>query len=455
MKNIISIRNAAATLIAIVAATISSFANAPSNDNFANAIDLGTERVVHVTSTNAEATKEPGEPNHAFNPGGSSIWFKWTAPSRRLAQISLVRSNFNTLMAVYLGTSLANLDMVASANDIGDFVQSAVRFHPEPGQTYYIAIDGATFPGQPVATGTVQLDIVPSLTRTSSDFGRDGRTDLAVFRPSDGTWYVLHSGSNRYEAIRWGMNGDIPVPGAYTTTENYTELSVFRPSTGMHYVLQTTETGVPMKTFQYGQAGDIPIQGNFLDSTATDISVFRPSNGTWYFLDSNAPEFNAEIPFGQAGDIPVPGDYSDDATTDIAVFRPSNGVWYIQTLEPSESGDIPFDVGAPHSIQFGQAGDKPVQGDYDGDGITDPAIFRPSDGYWWVLQSSNRVKRACPWGLGTDIPTPGDYDGDGKFDFAVFRPSNGMWYILQSSDNQLRAEHWGMNGDIPVTSNIR
>jgi hypothetical protein len=86
--------------------------------------------------------------------------------------------------------------------------------------------------------------------------------------------------------------------------------------------------------------------------------------------------------FGQPGDIPVRGDYDGDDRIDIAVYRPSTGVWYIQ---PSHHdcyalGGCPF-----VSVQWGQDGDVPVPGDYDGDGRTDIAVWRPSNGMWWIL----------------------------------------------------------------------
>ena len=58
------------------------------------------------------------------------------------------------------------------------------------------------------------------------------------------------------------------------------------------------------------------------------------------------------------------------------------------------------------------------------------------DGIWYILRSSDGVVTATPWGTGTlnDAPVPGDYDGDGKTDIAVWRPGDGMWYILRSSD---------------------
>ena len=98
------------------------------------------------------------------------------------------------------------------------------------------------------------------------------------------------------------------------------------------------------------------------------------------------------------------------------------------------------------ALQFGTATDKPVQGDYTGDGKTDIAFWRPSNGDWFVLRSEDFSFYSFPFGTNGDIPVPGDYDGDGKIDAAVFRPSNSTWFVQRSTAGTL-IQHFGIAGD--------
>src|SRR5205814_7086280 len=83
----------------------------------------------------------------------------------------------------------------------------------------------------------------------------------------------------------------------------------------------------------------------------------------------------------------------------------------------------------------------PAISDFNGDGQTDPTVFRQSDGAWSRLSTDGSIN-TTQWGASSDKLVPGDYDGDGKVDIAVFRPSEGNWYIICSSDGAVLTKNW-------------
>jgi len=266
----------------------------------------------------------------------------------------------------------------------------------------------------------------------SSDFDGDAKTDISVFRPSDGTWYLIRSSNNSFQTQQFGTNGDIPTPEDFDG-DYQTDVAVFRPSNGTFYVLGSN--GNLFTAFQWGTAGDIPVVGDYDGDAKADFAVFRPSNGVWYVRNSTDGSFSSQQ-FGLNGDVPVVGDYNGDGRNDFAVFRPSSGTWYILN---SQSGTLRI-------TQFGVSSDIPAQADFDGDGKTDIAVFR--NGTWYVLNSSNNSLTVTQFGTSGDIPVSGDYDGDGRDDIAVWR--NGSWYILRSSNNSFTAFQFGTIGDLPA-----
>lgn len=302
---------------------------------------------------------------------------------------------------------------------------------------------GAPVSGVAVDIDDQRRDAMPDIgadefiTRTVvGDFDGDNRTDLIVFRPANGTWYIRQSANNVANNIQFGQSGDIPVPGDYDG-DGRMDAAVFRPSNSTWYIQQSSNGASVLR--QFGLGTDKPVQADYDGDGKTDIAVFR--DGVWYLIRSSDGNF-AAINYGTTGDIPVQGNYDGDGRADFAVYR--GGLWYA-LLSSTNATSI---------IQFGTASDTPLVGDFDGDGKADQAIFRPSDGTWYILRSSGGFQ-TVGWGLSSDIPVVGDYDGDGKSDVAVWRPSDGVWYVVNSSNNSNIFGQLGQTGDIPIPANYQ
>jgi hypothetical protein len=348
-------------------------------------------------------------------------------------------------------TKTHNFDKFGSAGiNIGTYDYSSImhydsNFFVDPAKptcqySFTLPSGSPLFANRSAYTGTDIMGVnslyLPWMHQIGVDWDRDGVADLAVWRPSNHTFYIRQSGhSNSTRSKSYGESTDIPVLGDWDG-DGVTDYAVFRPRTGQWFYT-FSNSGVQSSNYWGGQ-GDVPVPGDYDGDGYTEPAVFRPDEGNWYLW-----AYNMAWQFGQAGDIPVQGDWDADGITDVATWRPSNGVW---SISPGS--------GAPAIVQqWGAPGDIPVPGDYDGDGYLDMAVWRPGGNnlyaYWYILPSSTgydtNTAWSTQWGLYDDTPAPADYDGDGVTDLAVYRPSEHNWYIANQG-----VISFGANGDAPI-----
>jgi glucose/arabinose dehydrogenase len=290
------------------------------------------------------------------------------------------------------------------------------------------------------ANGGVFKYVFPSNAEKTFDFDKDGKSDIGVWRPAEGMWYVRQSVNGFIFGPQWGQAGDVLVPGDYDG-DGATDAAVWRPAEGTWYVRRSSDSAMMVRF--WGTNGDVPVPGDYDGDGKTDCAVFRPGTGVWHVLRSSNGAQMAQ-PFGFGTDVTAPGDYDGDGKTDFAVWRESDGTFY--ALRSSD--------GTLFARQFGAAGDKVVPGDYDNDGVIDTAVFRPGGGVWYLLRSGDFSFFAQAFGLGSDLLTPGEYDGDGKTDFGVWRPLTGVFYTLGSSNGGVTGQAWGSSifNDVPIQS---
>ena len=148
--------------------------------------------------------------------------------------------------------------------------------------------------------------------------------------------------------------------------------------------------------------------------------VFRPSTGGLFLKSQNTEGFaDRMLTFGLPGDKPVTGDWNGDGIDTIGVFR--NGIFYLRNSNTNGFADLSFGYGVPT--------DLPIVGDWNGDGIDTIGVFR--NGVFYLRNSNSTGAAEAVFGLGVagDIPISGDWDGDGIDTVGVFRPSNGALYL--------------------------
>ena len=175
----------------------------PTNDMFANRIQISTGSVSLEGST-VNATSELGEPNHANNQPLRSVWWSWTAADSGNVTVTTKGSEVDTLLAVYLGTSVGNLvEVVSNDDDPSGGSSSWLSFEAQAGVEYQIAVD--SFGGQ---IGRIRLALVLEANRAPMKAEVSGR-NIVLSWSADIVGAIIES-SNELGADDWEVIAQAP-----------------------------------------------------------------------------------------------------------------------------------------------------------------------------------------------------------------------------------------------------
>lgn len=295
---------------------------------------------------------------------------------------------------------------------------------------------------------------------TVVDLDGDGKSDYAIARQNTADnrveFWSLNSGGG-VTAFSMGTSGEFNtsriVPCDFDA-DGKDDIAIWRtaasPAAGFIILDSSTLT---IRFEQFGTTGDDPrVVYDYDGDGRCDPAVFRTSDDTWYYLGS-ANNANRNITYVRWGaSFANPGDFDGDGRGDFA--NQVGGQWWIL-----RSSDLTYQI-----VYLGTGSMFGTPGDYDGDGKTDIAgtLTEGSQWAWYYASSLNPTQSPYVtkqlWGAGTRTRAQGDYDGDGRSDYAVWTEGatnldTGFW-VLPSNGNPHSFIQWGQTttgtNDFPI-----
>jgi hypothetical protein len=231
---------------------------------------------------------------------------------------------------------------------------------------------------------------------------------VGVWRPSDGRFRLDSNGNGRWDDTSGG----------------------------------DTLTGV------FGTTGDVPVVGDWNGDGRSEVGYWRPSdrrfrldadgNDRW---DEPAGGDRLTCPFGAATDLPVTGDWNGDGRAEVGVWRLSLGLFL---LDLNGNGSWDGVAGGDRTSRFGAAGDRPVAGDWNGDGRDEVGVWRPATGQFLLDVNGNGRwdgsaggDTVTGWfGFSGDRPAIGDWTGDGPEEVGFWRPDDGRFRLDANANDR-------------------
>jgi hypothetical protein len=204
--------------------------------------------------------------------------------------------------------------------------------------------------------------------------GVAGGDSPGLVDPATGVWWITDVESDT-RSFYFGNPGDLPFMGDWDC-DGVDTPGLYRQSDGYVYLRNSNTQGIADISFYFGNPGDIPLAGDFDGDGCDTVGLYRPSQGRFFVIDRlgdgdrGLGAATTDYLFGDLGDVPFAGDFDGDGIDTFGLYRTSTGLVYLRNSHSQGIADLSFIYGNP--------GDRFVTGDWNADGRDSPGVYRPS-----------------------------------------------------------------------------
>ncbi len=232
---------------------------------------------------------------------------------------------------------------------------------------------------------------------------------VGLVDPATGMW-SLRGESGAVTSFFYGNPGDKPFMGDWDG-DGVDTPGLYRQSDGFVYLRNSNTQGVADIRFFFGNPGDLPLAGDFDGDGYDTVSIYRPSEARIYVInelganDGGLGEADFSYIFGNPGDKPFVGDFNGDGSDTIGLHRETTGFVYFRQSNTQGIADAEF--------FFGNPDDRLVAGDWGVvDGVDTPAVFRPSDSafYFRYTNTQGNADGSFVFGESDHLPVAGKWN---------------------------------------------